>query len=175
MTKYGLRFADTLSSCRPSAWISDDTELQWSNIEWPSYSYAKPLIDLAPHASLKTLALPITQPKDWEIRVDQLDEHCTLLPTRYRPLDGESRQPGFPPNYSMHSGSLPTRRRSGVLPGQKWTQISRWYAGRLQALRVLYRQRGINAKQHLAALRLLAAQKHQMERRFCTPFQSPNF
>ncbi len=167
LIKYSLHFARTLSAILPSVFIDDDIELQWSNVGWSSYSYAQPLIGHAPQASLKTLAQPITQPKDWQIRIDQLDEYCTLLPARYQPRDLESRRPGFPPEMAVPPGPKPSC--------QSWTQVSDWYAWRLRGLREIYRQGHINAKQHLAALRLFKAVKHRLERRFCTPFHSPHW
>jgi hypothetical protein len=179
MIKYGLRFADSLSTLLPSAFIDGDAELQWNNIEpgCRSYHYARPLID-GPQLR-GTLAEPTVHPKDWEIRVGELDEGCALLPARYQPIDSASLRPGFPPNIAAQAVTVnaPRFSVSGVFvpPLQNWSQLTDWYAERLQTLRTLARQNHINAKQHLAALRLFAAIRLQFERRFCSPFQSPRW
>jgi type I restriction enzyme M protein len=179
MIKYGLRFTDSLLTLLPSAFIDGDTELQWNNIEpgCRSYHYARPLIE---GAQVKgTLAEPTLHPKDWEVESDQLDEHCALLPTRYRPTSSESPRPGFPPRSAAQAATAKAPRFSvpGVFvpPLQNWSQLADWYVERLQALRTLSRLGHISAKQHLAALRLFAAIRLQFERRFCTPFRSPHW
>lgn len=201
VVKYSLRFADTLSSCRPSAFINGDTELQWSNIEpeRQAYHYAQPIVEqelldageqTANVACFKTtLARPLlTQPKHWEVRVDQLDEHFTLLPGRYQPFIAVGERPGYPPDYPARPAPLSSKTEARILTDQKTQQdsiqvfylpgvkdlptLAQWYREGLKKLRGLYRQGQIDAKQHLESLRLLALIRSRQEKKFRHPSPS---
>lgn len=194
MIKYGLRVSDSLSSLRPSAFIDSDTELQWDNIEPErrTYHVARPHL-MWEHSKLgesnkvtldidstrlRTVASPTEQPKDWEVVVNALDRHYTLLPGCYRsqvPYKKRECASREQPSSVSQAPSDTTGRAFErhrltciyYVPGVKNLEtLAEWHQTCLKMLRHLHRRGQISGLYHLTTLHTLAQTQTLQEREF---------